>query len=46
MKDFLETPVLVAKFYGEQEHHEGSFKLFPAQTKETGCTSAHCLAEV
>jgi predicted nucleic acid-binding protein len=43
---FLDTSVLVATFYGEHEHHEPSFRLFLQQQKQTGCTAAHCLAEV
>lgn len=46
MKVFLDTSVLVATFYGEHEHHEPSFNLFLQQKKSSGCTAAHCLAEV
>ena len=46
MKAFLDTPVLVATFYGEHQHHEPSFALFVRQKKPTACTAAHCLAEV
>jgi predicted nucleic acid-binding protein len=42
---FLDTSVLVATFYGDHEHHERSHSLFLRQTKSTGCTAAHCLAE-
>jgi predicted nucleic acid-binding protein len=45
MDAFLDTSVLVATFYGEHERHDASFKVFLQQTKETGCTAAHCLAE-
>lgn len=46
MKSFLDTSVLVATFYGEHEHHDASLALFIALTKKSGCTAAHCLAEV
>ena len=46
MKAFLDTSVLVATFYGEHEHHEPSFALFLRLNKKSGCTAAHCLAEV
>ena len=46
MKAFLDTSVLVAVFYGEHEHHEPSFALFLRLNKKSGCTAAHCLAEV
>jgi predicted nucleic acid-binding protein len=46
VKAFLDTSVLVATFYGEHEHHEPSFDLFLQQKKSTGCTAAHCLAEI
>ncbi len=46
MKAFLDTSVLVATFYGEHEHHDPSMALFIRLSKKTGCTAAHCLAEV
>ncbi|MDQ2843099.1 MAG: PIN domain-containing protein [Acidobacteriota bacterium] len=46
MKDFLDTSVLIATFYGEHEHHEASFELFLRSKKQTACTAAHSLAEV
>ena len=46
MKAFLDTSVLVPTFYGEHEHHEPSFALFLRLNKKSGCTAAHCLAEV
>lgn len=46
MKQFLDTSVLVATFYGDHEHHEASFALFLRQKKQSGFTAAHCLAEV
>lgn len=46
MKAFLDTSVLVATFYGEHEHHAPSFSLFLRQKRQSGCTAAHCLAEV
>jgi predicted nucleic acid-binding protein len=45
MDAFLDTSVLVATFYGDHERHGASFQVFLRQTKETGCTAAHCLAE-
>jgi predicted nucleic acid-binding protein len=46
VKSFLDTSVLVAAFYGEHEHHKPSIALLADQKKSTGCTAAHCLAEV
>src|ERR1017187_8950151 len=46
MKAFLDTSVLVATFYGEHEYHDPSMALFIRLNKKTGCTAAHCLAEV
>jgi predicted nucleic acid-binding protein len=46
VKQFLDTSVLVATFYGDHEHHEASFALFLRQKKQSGFTAAHCLAEV
>jgi predicted nucleic acid-binding protein len=46
VKAFLDTSVLVAAFYHEHQHHEPSFALFEHQKKSTGCTAAHCFAEV
>ncbi len=46
MKAFLDTSVLVAAFYGDHEHHERSIRLLAEQKRSTGCTAAHCLAEV
>ena len=46
MKAFLDTSVLVAAFYGDHEHHEHSIRLLADQKKSSGCTAAHCLAEV
>ena len=46
MKAFLDTSILVPTFYGEHEHHEPSMALFLHQQRKTGCTAAHCLAEV
>ena len=45
MKQFLDTSVLVAAFYGEHERHKPSFELFLRQKKRSGFTAAHCLAE-
>lgn len=46
MRSFLDTSVLVAAFYGDHEHHERSIALLAEQERTTGCTAAHCLAEV
>ena len=46
MKAFLDTSVLVATFYGKHEHHDASLALLVRLTKKTGCTAAHCMAEV
>jgi len=46
MKSFLDTSVLVATFYGEHEHHDPSLALFISLTRKSGCTAAHCLAEL
>lgn len=46
MKSFLDTSVLVATFYGEHEHHDASLALFITLSRKSGCTAAHCLAEV
>lgn len=46
MTSFLDTSVLVATFYGEHEHHDASLALFIGLNKKSGCTAAHCLAEV
>lgn len=46
VRAFLDTSVLVAAFYGDHEHHEPSLALLANQQKSTGCTAAHCLAEV
>jgi len=46
VKAFLDTSVLVAAFYGDHDHHEPSIRLLVDQKKPTGCTAAHCLAEV
>ena len=46
MKAFLDTSVLVATFYGHHRHHPASLDLFARQKKSTGCTAAHCLAEL
>ena len=46
MKAFLDTSVLVAAFYGEHEHHSRSIGLLAKQKPQSGCTAAHCLADV
>ena len=46
MRSFLDTSVLVATFYGDHEHHDPSIALFISLNSDTGCTAAHCLAEV
>lgn len=45
MKQFLDTSVLVATFYGDHEHHEASLALFLRQKKQTSYAAAHSLAE-
>ena len=46
MKSFLDTSVLVATFYGDHQHHDASMALFTRLDAKSGCTAAHCLAEV
>lgn len=46
MTAFVDTSVLVAAFYGDHEHHAPSVALFVTLDKRSGCTAAHCLAEV
>jgi len=46
VREFLDTSVLIATFYGDHEHHEPSFALFLRQNGRSGYTAAHCLAEV
>lgn len=46
MKAFLDSSVLVASFYGDDNRHESSSGLLRRQNKRTACTAAHCLAEV
>jgi predicted nucleic acid-binding protein len=46
VKNFLDTSVLVATFYGDHEHHDESFALFRRQTRSESCTAAHCLVEL
>jgi predicted nucleic acid-binding protein len=46
VKAFLDTSVLVPAFYGEHERHDLSFALFLRLNKKSGCTAAHCLAEL
>lgn len=45
MKAFFDSSVLVAAFYDYHEHYEASAPLVSRQTKQTGCTATHCLAE-
>jgi predicted nucleic acid-binding protein len=45
VRQFLDTSVLVATFYGDHEHHEPSLALFLQQKKQTGYAAAHSLAE-
>lgn len=46
MRVFLDTSVLVAAFYADHEHHGPSLALLAGQNRSTGCTAAHCLAEI
>lgn len=43
---FLDTSILVAAFYADHQHHGPSIALLAEQKPSTGCTAAHCLAEV
>jgi predicted nucleic acid-binding protein len=46
VKCFFDTSVLVPVFIDDHEHHERSLARFAAATLESGCCSAHGLAEV
>jgi predicted nucleic acid-binding protein len=46
VKAFLDSSVLVATFYGDHQHHPPSIALYARQNRTTGCTAAHCLAEL
>ena len=46
MKDFFDTSVLVAAFWGGHIHHPASVRLFAAATKKQSACSMHTLAEV
>jgi predicted nucleic acid-binding protein len=46
VKAFLDSSVLVATFYGDHQHHDASIRLFTGLSRKSGCTAAHCLAEV
>ena len=46
MRDFFDTSVLVPVFVTTHPHHEDSFRVFEAASKETSACGAHSLAEV
>ncbi len=46
MKEFFDTSVLVAVFWGEHIHHTASLNRFARATRNTSCCAAHSLAEV
>lgn len=46
MKALLDTSVLVAAFYEDQEHHAESLELLLRHKKKDACCAAHSLAEV
>ena len=46
MKQFFDTSVLIAAFWGSHAQHESSLKLFAAAHKKKSACSLHTLAEV
>jgi predicted nucleic acid-binding protein len=46
IKDFLDTSVLVAAFWGDHVHHESSLEIFARASTTTAACSAHSVAEV
>ena len=46
MKEFLDTSVLVAAFWGGHRDHEKSLRLFAAANQRKSACAAHTLAEV
>ena len=46
MRQFLDTSVFVAAFWGAHVHHEPSLKLFASAAKKDSACGAHSLAEV
>ena len=46
MKEFFDTSVLVAAFYGDHVHHEASLDVFTRFAKDEACCGAHSLVEV
>jgi predicted nucleic acid-binding protein len=46
LRAFLDSSVLIATFYGDHRHHDASIALFSRLKRSSGCTAAHCLAEV
>lgn len=45
IKDFLDTSVLVAAFWGDHINHESSLEIFARASKTTTACSAHSVAE-
>jgi predicted nucleic acid-binding protein len=46
MKEFLDTSVLIAAFWGGHVHHAPSIKLLAAADKKRSACGIHTLAEV
>ena len=46
IKDFLDTSVLVAAFWGDHINHESSLEIFATASKTNAACSAHSVAEV
>ena len=46
MKAFLDSSVLVATFYGQNEHHARSIDIFLRFGRSDACCGAHSLAEL
>jgi predicted nucleic acid-binding protein len=46
IKNFLDTSVLVAAFWGDHVNHEASLEIFARASKTTTACSAHSVAEV
>ncbi len=46
MKDFFDTSVLVAVFWGDHPRHEASLRLFARSTPISAACATHSLAEV
>jgi len=46
MKEFFDTSVLIAAFWGGHQHHEASLKRLSSANKKQAACGAHSLAEV